>query len=78
MTVDRAGSAARRREALSGTPTRKGADRDEYPPAMFKEGGKGSSTEYVNPSDNRGAGASIGRQCRNVQNGGKVTIVVCD
>lgn len=78
LTVDRAGSAARRREALRGTPTRSGADRDEYPPAMFKEGGKGSSVEHINPSDNRGAGASISHQCRSVPNGGKVTMTVCD
>lgn len=78
LTVDRAGAAARRREALKGTPTRKGTDRDEYPPAMFSEGGKGSSKEYVHPSDNRGSGASIGRQCRRLKNGDNVVIVVCD
>lgn len=78
LTVDRAGAAARRREALQGTPTRKGFDRDEYPPAMFKEGGKGSSKEYVKPPDNRGSGSSMGKQCRRVKNGDSVTIVVCD
>jgi hypothetical protein len=31
-------------------------DRDEYPPAMFNEGG-GASVRKINPSDNRGAGA---------------------
>jgi len=78
LTVDRVGSAARRREALRGTPTRSGADRDEYPPAMFEEGGNGSSVEHINPSDNRGAGASISNQCRSVRNGGKVSITVCN
>ena len=78
LTVDRAGASARRREALQDTPTRPSKDRDEYPPAMFKEGGAGSSKQYVNPSDNRGAGASIGRQCRSVPDGGKVNITVCD
>jgi RHS repeat-associated protein len=78
LTVDRAGSASRRREALRDTATRRGADRDEYPPAMFKEGGNGSSVEHINPSDNRGAGASISHQCRSVQDGGRITITVCD
>ena len=28
--------------------------------AMFKEGGEGASVRYIDPSDNRGAGSSIG------------------
>ena len=78
LTVDRAGATANRAEAMRGTPPRAGSDRDEYPPAMFKEGGSGSSVERINPSDNRGAGASVGRQCRSVPNGERVTIAVCD
>ena len=35
-------------------------DRDEWPMAMFKEGGEGASVRYIDPSDNRGAGSSIG------------------
>ena len=50
----------------------------EYPPAMFKEGGKGSSVRHINPSDNRGAGACIGVQCRQFPNGAKVRIDVVD
>jgi RHS repeat-associated protein len=78
LTVDRAGAAARRREALRGMPTKKGMDRDEYPPAMFKEGGNGASTEHVPSPDNRGSGSSLGRQCRGVKNGDQVIVVVCD
>ena len=50
----------------------------EYPPAMFKEGGKGSSVRHINPSDNRGAGACIGVQCRQFPNGTKIRIDVVD
>ena len=74
LTIDRAGAAARRREALSGTPARSGLDRDEYPPAMFREGGKGASVRHIDPSDNRGAGACIGAACRGLPNGSTVTI----
>jgi hypothetical protein len=34
---------ANRRESLRGIPTKKGYDRDEYPPAMADEGGEGAS-----------------------------------
>jgi hypothetical protein len=78
LTVDRAGAAARRKEALSGTSTRPGMDRDEFPPAMFEEGGRGSSVRHINPSDNRGAGACIGGQCRGVADGDQIRIIVVD
>ena len=75
VTVDRPGSKTRRAEALRGTKPTKGKDRDEYPPAMFKEGGKGSSKRSIDPSDNRGAGASMRHQCSSVMDGDKVKIV---
>jgi RHS repeat-associated protein len=78
LTANRPGASSNRAEAMRGQPRRAGTDRDEYPPAMFQEGGRGSSVENIRPSDNRGAGASISRQCRNVRNGERVTIVVCD
>jgi len=53
-----------------------GLDRDEYPPAMFKEGGPGSSVRLINSSDNRGSGACIGAQCRGLPNGSKVDIEI--
>jgi hypothetical protein len=76
LTVDRSGAAANRRASLGGVERRKGLDRDEYPPAMFQEGGKGASVKYVTPADNRGAGACIGAQCRGLPNGSKVEIKV--
>ncbi len=76
LTIDRAGSAANRRASLSGTDRLPGLDRDEYPPAMFEEGGESASVRGVSPGDNRGAGASIGNQCRALPNGTTVIIVV--
>ncbi|HDV7285154.1 TPA: sporulation protein, partial [Mannheimia haemolytica] len=55
LTIDRKGAAQRRKEALQDIPPKTGYDRDEYPPAMFKEGGEGSSVRYISPKDNRGA-----------------------
>ena len=78
LTADRAGAAARRAEALKGTKPKSGTDRDEYPPAMFKEGGRGASVRNINPSDNRGAGACIGAQCRGLKDGAKVRVTVDD
>lgn len=76
LTVDRNGADARRDQSTSKLPTKQYHDRDEYPPAIAKEGGAGASVKHVPSSDNRGAGASIGNQLRNVPNGGRFTIVV--
>lgn len=62
LTVDRAGVDARRDAATSVVPPRSDYDRDEYPPAVASEGGEGSSVRYIDPGDNRGAGASQGNQ----------------
>lgn len=35
-------------------------DRDEYPPAASREGGRGADVEYVLSSENRSAGAQMG------------------
>jgi len=78
LNVDRLGAPGQRRESLRGVPTRAGSDRDEYPPAMFLQGGRGASVRYVNPSDNRGAGSCIGAQCRGLTDGAKVRIRVVD
>ena len=59
VTISRKGATDRRKEAIANTKTKKGHDRDEWPMAMFKEGGSGADIEYILPSDNRGAGSSI-------------------
>lgn len=76
LTIERGGANVRRREALKGTPVRKGYDRDEYPPAFVEQGGGSSSKRYISPSDNRGSGACMGNQCRSLPNGTKFIIRV--
>ena len=58
-----------RRLSLRGIPTKEGYDRDEYPPAMSDEGGKGAHIRYVVSSINRSAGSLMGRQLRAYCNG---------
>ena len=55
-----------------------GKDLDEYPPAMFKEGGNGASVRPINPSDNRGAGSTFGHKLRQYLNGTKVKFKITD
>jgi RHS repeat-associated protein len=75
LTVQRPGTSGRRNQAVSGTPTQAGTDRDEYPPAVTAEGGRGARVRNIPSSDNRGAGASVGNQIRDVPNGGKIRII---
>lgn len=51
---------------------------DEYPPAMFREGGLGASVRPMTPAQNRGMGSCIGNQCRGVPDGSQVQIIVID
>lgn len=60
---------ANRRASLRGIPTRRGFDRDEYPPALSDEGGKGADVRYIRSSENRSAGRLMGRQLRPYCNG---------
>jgi len=76
LTIDRQGASNRRKASLKGVETIPGKDRDEYPPAMSKEGGEGSSIRHIEPSDNRGSGASISRQLRGYPNGTTYRIVI--
>ncbi|MFJ9781052.1 putative T7SS-secreted protein [Amycolatopsis sp. NPDC101161] len=77
VTIDREGAEDRRTESMKQVPqTRPGYDRDEYPPAVFLEGGEGSSVKYIDPFDNRGAGSSVKNQIRDLDNGERVTILV--
>ncbi|WP_052603709.1 RHS repeat-associated core domain-containing protein, partial [Leptospira santarosai] len=78
LTIDRGGAKDRRRESLKGVERQPGKDRDEYPPALFKEGGKGSSVRNISSSDNRGSGACLGNACKGLPNGSKVKITVGD
>jgi len=76
LTLDRPGADARRAEALDGVPILCGCHRDEYPPAMFAEGGRGASVRHISPSDNQGAGSTIMHQSRPYPDGQRVRITV--
>ncbi|MGB8011037.1 MAG: NucA/NucB deoxyribonuclease domain-containing protein, partial [Terriglobales bacterium] len=78
LTVDRAGATARRQASLSGTQPVSGMDRDEYPPAMFSEGGTGADIRPIAPSDNRGSGASMGAQVKGLPDGSQVQLKVTE
>ena len=75
LTIDRGGAKGRRADAMDGNPVVPGRDRDEYPPAMFREGGAGASVRPISPSDNRGAGSCMGAQCRGLADGTPVRII---
>jgi hypothetical protein len=66
VTVNRSGATANRKASTGQYESRgkEGLDRDEYPPAMFAEGGKGASVKYISGSDNRGAGSTMGWDIR--------------
>lgn len=65
-----------RKLSLKGIKTRIGLDRDEWPMAMFKEGGKDAHVRHIDPSDNRGAGSSIGDILSDLPDGTKIKVVV--
>lgn len=62
LHIDRENADQNREEALQGWPPRPNLDRDEYPPAMSEESSADSDIRYIDPSDNRGAGSSMGNQ----------------
>jgi RHS repeat-associated protein len=75
LTVDRTGASGRRADATAGHATQPGTDRDEYPPAVTREGGAGASVQNIPSSDNRGSGASMGNQISDVPNGGQIRVI---
>ena len=78
LTIDRVGKKANRRASLKGIDKVPGEDVDEYPPAMFNDGGNGGSVRSINPSDNRGAGSSFGHKLRPYQNGTRIKFRITD
>jgi hypothetical protein len=78
LTIDRdkKRSEMRRYYATKDAPVVKDMQPDEYPPAMFLEGGKGSSWRNIPEADNMGAGSSMGNQARNVKDGSKILLTV--
>jgi hypothetical protein len=78
VTIDRAGADANREASTGGLQTVPGKQLDEYPPAMFREGGAGASVRPINPSENMSAGAYLGNMLRGFPNGARVRIRVTD
>jgi Deoxyribonuclease NucA/NucB len=64
LQLERGGADENRAESLRGIPTKPGHDRDEYPPAVSREGGQGAHVRYVRSRENRSAGSVMGRQLR--------------
>ncbi|TCM99391.1 RHS repeat-associated protein [Paenibacillus sp. BK033] len=78
LTIDRNGAKENRKASLKGHKKVPGKDLDEYPPAMFKEGGHGASIRAISQPHNRGAGSSMGHQLRKYSNGTKIKIKIVD
>lgn len=76
LTIDRSGASQRRTESLQNTPARREFDRDEYPMALFSEGGSGADVAHLEGADNRGAGSYVGWQLRGIPDGAEVRIRV--
>ncbi len=68
----------RRQESLRGYSALSGFDRDEFPYATTKEGGKGAAVNYVPSSENRSHGANLGSFIRvnKLKSGDKFLVVL--
>ncbi|WP_316930892.1 polymorphic toxin-type HINT domain-containing protein [Porphyromonas macacae] len=76
VTIARDASKSNRAKSLRGVKPKQNLDRDEWPMAMFKEGGSGASVRHINPSDNRGAGSAIGNALSEYPDGTVVKIII--
>lgn len=82
LHIDR-GGAAHRRAASTGSVDRhrKPAphyERDEYPPAFVREGGRNANVRYIDRHDNRGAGSIMRAQTQHLPDGARIRIVLGD
>lgn len=82
LHIDRRGAVARRGASTGSVDRhRKPApnyERDEYPPAFSREGGHNANVRYIDRKDNRGAGASMGLQTRDLPDGARIRIIVTE
>jgi uncharacterized protein RhaS with RHS repeats len=69
---------SQRAKSLKGIPTISGKDRDEFPMAIFDEGGTGASVRPIASGDNRSVGSAIGGALRGQESGTRVKIVITD
>ena len=78
LHLSRSRAPINRRRSLRGIPTRRGFDRDEYPPASTREGGYGAHVRYISPHENRGAGSTMRRQLARYCDGQAFRIKITD
>lgn len=76
VTLGRADAAERRKASLADVKASPIYDRDEWPMAVFEEGGQGADVAYIEGRDNRGSGSSIGWQMRRFPDGSRVRVRV--
>lgn len=80
LHIDRGGANARRRASTgrvhSSTRPAPTYERDEYPPAVTREGGHNANVRFIDRHDNRGAGSSIRAQTRGLPDGSRIRIVL--
>lgn len=76
VTLGRADAAERRKASLADVKASQIYDRDEWPMAVFEEGGQGANIVYIEGRDNRGAGSSIGWQMRGFPDDSRVRVRV--
>ena len=76
VTLGRSDAAERRKASLADVKASPIYDRDEWPMAVFEEGGQGADVAYIEGCDNRGAGSSIGWQMRGFPDGSRVRVRV--
>lgn len=78
LTINRPGASANRAAAIGGLKKQAPLDLDEYPPAMFKEGGAGAHVRALDASSNRALGGYIQKMCRGLPDGAVVQILITD
>ena len=76
VTLGRTDAAERRKASLTDVKASPIYDRDEWPMAVFEEGGQRANVVYIEGRDNRGAGSSIGWQMRGFPDGSRVRVRV--
>lgn len=76
VTIGRSQAAERRKASLANIRVRHIYDRDEWPMAVFEEGGLGANVVYLDGHDNRGSGSSISWQMRGLSDGTRVRVRV--
>jgi hypothetical protein len=74
--IDRRDAAQHRLESLRAVPTVPRQDRDEWPPAMRREGGEDADVRLVPSRENRSQGSAMGARLRPYCNGTPFKLVV--